>query len=253
MLPHRTGRPVLFLAFAGIFLISSLTFAQNSDSLPPIEKKRPNSLKPGAWALQFQVADIFSIRGFQGFGVSLKHHFSKSRAILFGAGSGLLTSDLDYSDKYFQADTMLQSVERGLESDRVSIDFSAQYIGYFSSESDVNFFLGSGPILRFSHQEIEEKNSSIGYNPAYQSSSNTDVDTWALGLTGILGSEWFAIKQISFIAEFITSLEYQSTKQEGTGIRQGPNGLETSKNEATSHFLRFDLASAKFGFSVYFQ
>ena len=93
---------------------------------------------------------------------------------------------------------------------------------------------------------------STGYNPTNEFSFTLDVDSRAVGVSGVLGAEWFATKQISFVAEYIMSLEYQSTKQKRIGTRQGYYGLETSESEYASPSFRYDLALAKFGFSVYF-
>src|SRR3972149_5445120 len=128
MLLYRRGRPVLFFAFVGVFLVSSFAFARDFDSLPPVEKKRPNSLKPGAWALQFQISDNFrSFSGLQGFGVSVKYHFSRTNALRFGVGGGLSTSDFDDNFRSFQADTVRQRGVRDSEGDGENVDFAAQY------------------------------------------------------------------------------------------------------------------------------
>ncbi len=258
MLPYRTGRPVLFLAFAGIFLISFPAFAQNSDSLPSIEKKRPNSLKPGTWALQFQISDNFrSFSGLQGFGVSVKHHFSRTNALRFGIGGSLSTSDFDDDARSFQADTVRQKRIGGSEGDAQSVDFAAQYVIYVAPQADVTFFFGSGPLVRFSHSKYDEVDGFSYGTTTGTRSYLTDEDRWTIGLAALSGAEWFATKSISLHAEYGLSLEYQSANRVSEGIENSYDpyyGARTYSYEAESsgHSVRFNLATVKLGLSVYF-
>ncbi len=235
--------------FLAVVLSFSSTFAQTPDSAKPA---RPNSLKPGAWALQFQVNDIFSIRGFQGFGISLKHHFSKSQAIRFGIGSSFATSDFDGIGRSFQADTIRRRSDRDSESDRASVDVSAQYVGYFSPESDVGFFIGAGPLFRFAHADFKETGQFTDFGSTGEFSSSGDEDSWGIGISGVFGAEWFAAKRISFMAEYIMSVEHQTSTRESVSSRQSTFGTETVESKFTANSFRFDMASAKLGLSVYF-
>ncbi len=257
MLLYRRGRPVLFFAFVGVFLVSSLAFAQDSDSLRRVEKKRPNSLKPGAWALQFQISDNFrSFSGLQGFGVSVKYHFSRTNALRFGVGGGLSTSDFDDNFRSFQADTVRQRGVRDSEGDGENVDFAAQYVFYTSPGADVNFFFGTGPLIRFAHnQSVNQDNVSYGSSFGVRNYTR-DETRWNVGASGIFGAEWFAIKSISFHAEYGVSLEYQSSdySSKGTDTVTDISGTRvySFESESSGSSIRFNLAIVKFGLSVYF-
>jgi hypothetical protein len=255
---NRMGRPVLFLAFAGVFLLSPLTFAQNTDSLPSIEKKRPNSLKPGAWALQFQIIDNFrSFSGLQGFGVSVKYHFSRTNALRLGVGGSLSNSDSDADGRSFQADTVRQKTIGGNEGDTKGVDFAAQYVIYVAPLADVTFFFGSGPLVHFS-QSVYDQEDGFSYGTTTGTRSYwTDDDRWTIGLSALSGAEWFATKSISLHAEYDLSLEYQSTKRVSKGIESSYDSYYGARtysyeSESSGHSTRFNLATVKFGLSVYF-
>ena len=258
MLLYRRGRPVLFFAFVGVFLVSSFAFAQDFDSLPRVEKKRPNSLKPGAWALQFQFSDNFrSFSGLQGFGVSVKYHFSRTNALRFGVGGSLSTSNFDHDARSFQADTVRQKRIGGSKGDGQSVDFAAQYVIYVAPQADVTFFFGSGPLVRFAHSEYDNEDSfSYGTSNGTRYYSSEE-DRWNVGLSALSGAEWFATESISLHAEYGLSLEYQSASRVSKGIENSFDpyyGVRSFSYEAetSGHSVRFNLATVKFGLSVYF-
>ncbi|HLG93352.1 MAG TPA: hypothetical protein VI546_00785 [candidate division Zixibacteria bacterium] len=223
----------------------------------PIEKKRPNSLKPGAWALQFQISDNFrSFSGLQGFGVSVKHHFSRTKAIRFGIGGGLSTSDFDDNRRSFQADTVRQRGVAVGEGDGESVDLAAQYVFYTSPDAEVNFFFGTGPLVRFAHnQSLNLDNASYGSTYSVRNYTR-DETRWNIGASSIFGAEWFAIKSISLHAEYGVSLEYQSSNYSSTGTDTvtdiSGTRVYSYESESSGSSIRFNLATVKFGLSVYF-
>lgn len=253
----RMSRLVLLFMFSGVFIFLPAAFAQPVDSLPPIEKKRPNSLKPGAWALQFQISDNFrSFSGLQGFGVSVKYHFSRTKALRFGVGGSLSSSDFDVSSRSLQADTIRQKGLRNSDMDGQSVDFAAQYVFYTAPDADVNFLFGLGPLVRYARNQWESVDNA-SYGNAVGVRNSTQKETmWNIGASGLFGAEWFAIKSISLHVEYGVSLEYQSRdfSSKGTDTITDFSGTRTYsfEGEGSGGAVRLNLASVKFGLSVYF-
>lgn len=258
MSKFRMGRPVFFLGFLGIFLISSPAFPQVSDSTPKTESQRPNSLKPGAWALQFQISDQFrSFSGLQGFGLSLKYHFTRAGALRFGVGLGLSTSDFDETSRRFLADTVRGKGAGTAEGDIQSVDFAAQYVLYVTLGREINLFLGTGPLVRYAHSRREGTDNSSSFGSTGWRNYIRKETQWNVGASGLFGAEWFANKSISLHAEYGISLTYQSQEFTGNGIETSSDpyrGTQTYSFEVkdNSHSLSFSLANVKFGLSVYF-
>ncbi len=254
MLPHRRGRPVLFLAFAGVFLISSLTFAQNSDSLLPIEKKRPNSLKPGAWSLQFHVTSNFTLNAFQGVLISSKVHFSDRKALRFGVGMGASMFDGESIRREARGDTVNQATDGEEEGDAQNFDISFLYLSYPSPSSRINLFFGTGPFFRFTRNSSERKGTGSYYDTAYVSYTFVDgfeFEKWAVGLSGVLGAEWFATKSISLHAEYGFFFEYSRGTGKSHYTRVYPTGPVTSEYEDVRKVFNIGQPQVKLGLSVY--
>ena len=241
MLFYQRGRSVLFWVFAGILLISSGAFAQNSDSLPPIEKKRPNSLKAGTWALQFQITQNFTLRDFHGMVLSTKRHYSTRKAIR--AGVGFSASAADYNDKFesFQNDTLMYSRYAYRETNGQSFDLVVQYVVYAPEDTKARFYFGFGPIGSF-YRNKYNSTEDTGYR-----NSQTSVN-WAVGLSGPVGVEWFATENISLLAEYGLILKYNWL----SSTSRSTSGTNTNRSKTTRCSLDVNPATVKFGLSVYF-
>lgn len=255
MLPYRTGRPVLFLAFAGVLLLSSLTFAQNPDSLPPIEKKCSNSLKPGAWALQFQITQDFTLNAFQGVLLSAKKHFSDKSAFRFGLGLSASMSDADNFFEQRNIDTVRQIRENESESNTRSFDVALQYLFYPSPAARANLFLGTGPFVRHSHSRVESKADdalfdTVTFNYSYRNVSESN--RWSVGVGGILGAEWFATRVFSLHTEYGLTLEYTSSESKSIYTDFYTGIPITRRYETSQRGLNIGPSTVKFGLSVYF-
>ncbi len=200
-----------------------------------------NSLRSGSWSLQFEVAEDFTLKDFNGLLLSIKKHTSAGKAFRLGLGISGSITDLDLTNIY-QQDTLFQQFSRDADLDAQSIDFLLQYLSYPSPEADVNLFLGGGPLVRYSHS---------GFKSVYGGSINeSDQITWVAGAAFLLGAEWFATKSISFLAEYGLALEYQLRKS--TNTYRTPSINYSSKNEQKETSLRVSPAAVKIGLSVYF-
>jgi len=109
-----------------------------------------NSLKPGAWALQFGVGSNLTLTAFQGSTIALQYHLSESNAIR--AGVTFNGNFSDGTDLFNQAtgDTGHTTASGDNSSHSASISFTVQYLWYLNARAPVHFYVGVGPSLSYS-------------------------------------------------------------------------------------------------------
>jgi len=216
-------------------------------AIPTKTPARENSLKKDKWALQFEIDRDFDLSGFQGNTLSIKKHTADTRAYRFG-----ISFFLDYSDtESFNIlnDSIFYPTVRVGESRRV--DINLQKIYYANTAASVNLFYGMGAVLSFQHGENESETLNRARTQLRYSKFTSN--SWATGLTGILGAEWFFADNMSLLGEYNTTAKYINSKREdvtriiGSGVI-----LNSSFTETKTESFRISSSSVKFGLSVYF-
>lgn len=247
-------------------------FAVISFSIPKVYAQRDttqikepqNSLRSGAWALLFEVGSNFTLEAFQGFTISAKRHFSDKRALRLGLGiSGSVSLDDEVIDRQLKGDTVTFQEDQEGDLNNESVDLIVQHLWYANPKAEVNFFFGVGPLLRFSHSKSETDATEISGGITTLINSTSKETRWTAGFSAVLGVEWFATKHISFLAEYVNSLEHEWFKRT-TNYKVTTAGQTTEdRTEVTRRTLRFNpehrggvplvsFGSVKFGLSVYF-
>ena len=211
------------------------------------ENKRENSLETGAWALQFQITRNFTLSRFEGSVISAKRHFSDKKSLRFGLSLNASISDNEQNLTQSASDTLRQIVKADADNDTQNIELSVQYVVYPSPAKEVNLFLGVGPMVGFNRRK-SKTDSERGIPNPVESTSQMTSKQWSIGVSAILGAEWFATKSISFLAEYGLSLNYiwlkDSRKDSTAGV--------VTESENKSKFFNLSATSVKFGLSVYF-
>lgn len=233
----RFGYIILFIAIN--CLPDTSLFAQ--------ENKMENSLETGAWALQFQISRNFTLSRFEGSVISAKRHFSDKKSLRFGLSLNASISDAEQNSKQFTSDTLRQILTADSDSDVQNIELNVQYLFYPSPEKEINLFLGVGPMVGFNRSNSETGSERGTPNPVESTSQRTSK-RWSLGISANLGAEWFATKNISFLAEYGLSLNYIWVKDSRTDKTAGI----VTEAENKSKILNLSATSVKFGLSVYF-
>ena len=225
---------VLFAFLAAIVAIPSETSAGE------------NSLKKGKWALQFKVFNFINLSSFQGSTLSIKKHTSDRAAWRLG-----LTLRFDVRDE--STKILIYSNNAPGHNDLTDIMFriAAQKIFYVNPQSDINFFWGLGPLFSYRYfLNDRDNNSSDGQ---FQDRFWREDHTWLLGLTGIIGAEWFATKSISFLAEYETSASYSERNQRVIRRRISFGNVNFNQDSTNKlNEVKFSSSQVKFGLSVYF-
>jgi hypothetical protein len=231
-------------SFLLAFMLICCAGAANShaQTVESPETEPRNSLAKGAWALQFQINNDFSLSNFQGSTLSAKHHFSNKKALRFGISLSGNITDEDFSNISENTVVRDQNVH--------SIAVSTQYALYPSPHKNASLFFGAGPVV----QHSRFKQTSTGFTDLSTTTSNEENTTWSTGISGVLGMEWFAVRNISFVAEYGTTLVYNSVKrsilieqQTGTADR-----TVVSSSEGSAKGLQLGSGIVRFGLSAYF-
>ncbi len=223
-----------------IVLILAASFSAVGVHAQTEESKTNNSLKDGAWALQFQIGSNFTLSSFQGKTISVKKHYSNFAAVRVG-----ITGESQFTtEKRFYSDTARATEWDGGGNNSQFISLIGQYLFYPNPEARVNVFFGGGPILSFSRTFQNTDYVSDSQYRAYESNQ------WGAGAIGVLGVECFVLSELSLHAEYGVSLQHFWNKYT-TETRLFQNNHLIGTSGYTEKTWRLSN-SVKFGLSVYF-
>lgn len=201
-----------------------------------------NAMTKGAWAMQFQINQDFTLSSFKGATLSLKRHYSPSRALRFGLNLG---GSFSNSEEKNSNDTQVE-----IDGNSQNIGLTSEYVVYPSPEKRAKLFFGVGPSLGFTRSS--QTNLNLNTQPRLRAKSTSN--TWSMGITGVIGVEWFANSHISFLAEYSSFLGYSSTDGKNSLQERNSDGSFVVVNEFWRNVDSFSLSarSVNFGLSVYF-
>lgn len=215
LLRLKSTGAILFL-FVLLFTPCPTSYAQSEDTQTPPSDR---------WALQFQITNNFTLGSFQGTLLSAKKQLSERKA--FRIGVDLRSSYRDESVDGSVAD--VQAEDRNAQ--HVFLD--AQFITYPISGDVIAAYWGAGPRVGFSRQVDDREVAKI-------------IEwTFAGGIGGVLGVEWFVRPRISLTAEYGAELTYERRVRD-----QDFN--EGGTLERTENAIMLAPRSVLFGISVYF-
>lgn len=201
-----------------------------------------NAMTKGAWAMQFQINQDFTLSSFKGATLSLKRHYSPSRALRFGLNLGGSFSNSEER----------RANNTNVESDRnnQSIGLVSEYVFSSSSEKSAKLFFGVGSSLGFSRSS---QTQPILISQSQTREKNVTQD-WSAGIIGVIGVEWFANAHISLLAEYSSFLGYSSYRRKLIYEQQDSNGgfVVTGESWLNIDSFSFSARSVNFGLSVYF-
>jgi hypothetical protein len=226
-------------------IVSSLFLVLLIASAPCAQSKADNSLTAGAWALQFEIEDNFDLGSFEGSTISIKKQTSPGSAWRLGLSVAINARVAD------NVSDILDSIRNSTDnhSQNQSVGVTVHRLWYPSPDRLVNVFIGLGPIGSFSHATTGSSNTSAS---GRFTKDERESWSWSAGVSGILGVEWFATRNISLLAEYGTVAEYEHIKNERTQWSYNYGDVFTQDTESTSDAFNFSARSVKFGLSVYF-
>jgi hypothetical protein len=215
-----------------------------------------NSLKPGAWALQFGIGSNFTLTSIQGASIAAKYHLSESNAVRAGITLGGDLGDGTSFNVQGQADTAFFLSSGNGSSHAATAALVVQYLWYANPNGVVHFYVALGP--SFSYGYSSGDNESIGSYISDHTSRvefSTSSTQWGIGATGAAGLEWFPAAWFSLRAEYANGIQYQWESAENsrrTSVSTPGISGTFEKNSSSNKHWRFDNLGVSFGLNVYF-
>ncbi|MGE5680733.1 MAG: outer membrane beta-barrel protein [Bacillota bacterium] len=211
-------------------------------------------------ALQFQIGSNFTLSSFQGATISSKHHFTKEKALRLGLSIATGSSDQDQTADRSLGDSLVNISTGKTTNTSYSIQLSAQYVYYFNPKDKVLIYTGAGPSIGYDYMKRSSDldGKSPGSYPVQSVSRGEEKTTsWSPGISGVVGVEWFAAKNISFLAEYGLVCRYFWSNYELKNFSQTvyPTSQPYMENNSKTESSGWSIANSgvKFGLTVYFQ
>lgn len=201
---------------------------------------RPNSLRQGAWALQFGIADNFRLTSYEGGFFSVKRHFSDRSALRAMVDGGFSTSDSG-------SGSTSSTYHSEAEYDQWDIGLNVIYQRYLNPGADVAVYFGVGPSV--SYESSTRKNTSVRVGTDSTAVTTSDQNTSRVGGMFVFGAEFFATSSISLHAEYNGSLRYSSS--ESTSETKYYNNTRRKSGNDSDGWTA-GAGSVRFGLSAYF-
>ncbi len=230
--------PVLFFTFIFFaWLLAAEVKAQTQEA-----PAAGSAMTKGAWAMQFHINDNFTLSSFAGATLSLKRHYSVNKALRFG-----LTIGGNFSNDKQSSETETKSET---DDNYQNLGFSAKYMIYPAPDKRAKLFFGFGPSVGFSRSKQTQRYTNS--QPQFRTENKST--NWSAGLGGMLGVEWFANSQISFMAEYSSFLGYHSARTERANKQEDGSGgfIVSSESFRNVDSFSFSASGVNFGLSVYF-
>ena len=227
-----------FMLSVGILLVPAANCSAQSGQVDSL-----TSIHDGAWALSFGIGANFTLTSFDGTTVSWKRFISDNSAIRVGISTSARDMDLD-DDQTRDVNEVEQVTETTHTNTYWDVTLQGYYLRYPVSSSRTRFFWGIGPVVSITNTEssylVVVDQDSTTYE---RNEENKQRD---LGLSAILGAEWFATRNISLHAEYGQTLLYSRIE-----TARDEEYLNT-KSTSTQEDIRWSPAQVRFGLSVYF-
>jgi hypothetical protein len=130
---------------------------------------------------------------------------------------------------------------------------AAQYVFYPNPNPKVNLYLGSGPSVSYSRFTQDDTREGQGAGQGGTVLISRSGSGWSVGLSNVLGVEWFVAKNISLSAENRFLIAYRSTKTEQSiesDTGSGVPGQSSYEQQSTSYI--FQPTKVILGVTAYF-
>jgi hypothetical protein len=258
--------------FLFILLISlSIVFcAHAQDSV-----SEQNSLRAGAWALQFSISSNFRLTSFQGSTFSFKYQLSEKHALRAGITINGNTNTGSSSTTSSIADSITNLNPTDNSSDAANVSFVVQYLWYKNPSGPVHVYFGLGPLISYASSHNSSSSSNLRTDAYYdtvsvyhyfqywqQAANKSNSKQWGIGLTAAVGVEWFACHWLSIRAEYSEGVQYlwSSTSSTTDYSYAYPSSVPVnyyhypsthSDNSGTNKGWTVNSSGVDFGLSVY--
>jgi hypothetical protein len=214
-----------------------------------------NSLKEGAWALQFGIRNNFTLSAFQGATIAAQYHLSARTALRAGISLAGHIGDGTSLNTAFTADTSSGSHSYNSSGNSATVGVTIQYLWYANPQERVQFYAGIGPSVSYNHSHSEQDETAGGQSfGSYSNSVTSNQNTWYVGATGVAGVEWFPARWFSLHVDYSEVISYtwsstKSTDKRSATISSPPFAMD---NTVSSKGWTISDNGVNFGLSIYF-
>ena len=195
-----------------------------------------NPLAENKWAVIFEAGAFLNNLGgsaYTPFTLSGKYNFSKK--------NGLRLSISTYGDAGHYTDTHSENVRNTSGYDEgLKLECDLHYIRYVNADSKIKVYLGAGPYFFLNHSYCD----IIDYQGNLRRYANQDE--YDVGLSGVLGLEYFILDNISLLGEYYCTGYYYKSVETVYEYTLNPNSRYLIYGWA------YDIRRMRLGFSVYF-
>lgn len=255
---HNNRRFKMYIYRRAMFLIL-ISMTAYFCSLAQDANSENNSLKEGAWAMQFGITSNFTLTSFQGTTVALKYQLSDRDAVRGGITINGSTVNGNSSVFGWVADTSYGSVPGNTTTDAANVSFTLQYLRYVNPNGPVHFYIGLGPTVSYTYSHSTSDKSSLntlnshGYWVETESASSSTQ--WAIGGTCVAGVEWFACQWLSIRADYSEGIQRQwgstTSISNITSLTYPKYVPSHTNNPGTTKGWTLSSSGVSFGLSVY--
>ncbi len=141
------------MLFLYLILMSVTINLQSQDT-----SSERNSLKAGAWALQFGISSNFTLTSFQGSNIAFKYQLSDKSALRGGITINGSTNDGTTSNSGSIDDTSYGTAPGSSSTESATASFVLQYLWYMNPNGPVHFYTGLGPLVSYSYSKYSTNN-----------------------------------------------------------------------------------------------
>ncbi len=230
----------VLLAAAVLLSVPAAAAAEGWYSPPPGELA-------GRQAVQFSIESFLSLSEFQGQMFSYQRFLTDSRAIRAAAGLFLDLTDTDLDVEYYSGE---QSGSAELSSWHHRGTLKVQML-FYEGDGPLRFFWGGGPKVTYTDNHTENLHYSPYGDELHFTYYTVDTNTWAFGLQGLAGVEWFINRMFSIHAEYAVSGMYAfEDRVEQRIYSYDPESDQ--RIDATTRSPEFSSDGVRFGLSARF-
>ena len=198
-------------------------------------------------SIQFEVNSLFNISDFQGTLISYKYHFSNAYALRFGIDFRADVNGGDYDRTYSTQNN--DFIQYSQEIRNYDINLLSQFLKYPNARNDIKTFFGAGPYFslrsrRTINKDVITGNNVVGVERYY------DFKETFIGLSGVIGAEWFFLRNLSLTAEYSFFAAYHTIKNTREVYLVDNSDINSDVDKRTG--LYSQSLGAKLGLTVYF-
>ncbi len=233
-------KKIIISALTSLIFLAAAKLNSQTKSTEPVK----NSLQKGSWSVQFELGTYINTTTFEAFLISVKHHFTQKSS--FRLGIGYNNSNSSGEDNY-------NSIAYPSDNKNLTLNVISNFLFYPNPDSPINLYFGIGPIYKYNQQNGTDNNVFFQSNGTYANVIKNDSKSWAAGLNGVFGAEWFVIKSISIVGEYNANIMWGKTNSNKVSVNSNPvtPPITTNySNESTTSQTNLNIV--RLGVSVYF-